>query len=981
MKNRIVFVGIIFWVSYSWSNSFQNPDTERGLRIVELYSALDMNAGTQNFCMVQDYHGSIFVGNLTGVIEYNGAYWNIIPLPNHSAAKALGVTRRGTILVGGYDEIGYLAQNEFNQNVFISLKTDLPEKFKDFEEVIQIFTIKGEAYISTKHYLFQLNDMKLHPLMNLNENHETSSFFVFGDQLFRQTKTRITPIGSDAPFPGPAPPDRIQFLLRGDACLLENGSVFHLKDGEGRPDYLPLESWLKGSRISSIGLLPGGRTVVCTRDKGVLILDQYGQPYEVIDSTTGLPINDVRGHLATADGALWLALNNGVARVDISSSVTQFDYRSGLEGGANCLVRHAGSLYFGSSAGLFVMNRRHQEKTPGVFTGSLTKATRVNSPRVTVWDLLPLSDSQLLVATSKGLFILKENEFQEIPDTSNFIFYCLKQSPSENGLIYLGSQNGFGLLKEKGEGFEFGGLVQGMPNMIRSIQETQASDVWVGTTLDGAWRIHGLLNQDGSVNGNLSIEKVGTGEVDLFWFRHRLCFNMDEESFYFNEEKGALAHHPLIGPEAIKSKYFRGCEDSNGYFWMNTQPLTKVSFFADSPPLLDNYTYRNLPGHDIQVFYPEADGTMWLASESNLIKIENDPDKNVSQPFSPKISKVFYGNEPVAIKSGDSLPLLPYGANRMKIEFAPMNYEPNTLFQYRLDPLDADWSEWSRLPFIEYTNLWEGTYLFRMRMREVRKTYSSEARFGFRVKPPWHRTLMAFFVYFLILALSLYFFVKWRYNRLRHHANLLKAKVKKQTQKLETTLLELKDAKRQVEENNLQLQEANLTLKNISMLDGLTGIANRRRLDAFLLEEWSRAARLKLPTTAIILDIDFFKQYNDILGHLEGDQCLSNLSNYLAGLALRSNDLVARYGGEEFVVVLPNCVLENGMALAEEIRSGIEGLNMPHPKSPFEKVTASLGVACCLASHQNRPAQLLKLADQALYHAKETGRNRVSKSL
>jgi diguanylate cyclase (GGDEF)-like protein len=162
------------------------------------------------------------------------------------------------------------------------------------------------------------------------------------------------------------------------------------------------------------------------------------------------------------------------------------------------------------------------------------------------------------------------------------------------------------------------------------------------------------------------------------------------------------------------------------------------------------------------------------------------------------------------------------------------------------------------------------------------------------------------------------------------------------------------------------------------MKDGLTGVANRRRLDQFLEEEGRRAVRTGHPLSMILLDLDFFKKLNDALGHVQGDQTLIGVAAYLKQVDLRGGDLVARYGGEEFAIVLPQCPLEMALQLAEKIRLGIEGLALPHPESPWNVVTASLGVGTLKNAREVAPTELIRLADHALYQSKTTGRNRVS---
>jgi diguanylate cyclase (GGDEF)-like protein len=174
-----------------------------------------------------------------------------------------------------------------------------------------------------------------------------------------------------------------------------------------------------------------------------------------------------------------------------------------------------------------------------------------------------------------------------------------------------------------------------------------------------------------------------------------------------------------------------------------------------------------------------------------------------------------------------------------------------------------------------------------------------------------------------------------------------------------------------------ELQEANLRFSELSTTDGLTGIANRRKFDAAISEEWARAARTGTTLSLIMLDIDHFKKYNDHYGHQQGDDCLRRVAEVLRTSARRQGDLVSRYGGEEFCMILPDTGAPGGLEIAERLRTAIEGLNMPHALSPYGRITVSIGLASLAAGDENSSPTLLRLADEALYRAKSEGRNRV----
>ena len=174
-----------------------------------------------------------------------------------------------------------------------------------------------------------------------------------------------------------------------------------------------------------------------------------------------------------------------------------------------------------------------------------------------------------------------------------------------------------------------------------------------------------------------------------------------------------------------------------------------------------------------------------------------------------------------------------------------------------------------------------------------------------------------------------------------------------------------------------QLQEANRQLETLSITDGLTGLANRRRFDQHLEHEWVRSQRQGQSLALILLDVDWFKDFNDLYGHQAGDTCLQDVAQHLQSRTRRAGDLAARYGGEEFALVLPDTETEAALALAWSIQAALRDKGYPHLKSPLGVVTVSLGVAVSAPGREESQHALLRAADRALYQAKARGRDRV----
>ena len=191
-------------------------------------------------------------------------------------------------------------------------------------------------------------------------------------------------------------------------------------------------------------------------------------------------------------------------------------------------------------------------------------------------------------------------------------------------------------------------------------------------------------------------------------------------------------------------------------------------------------------------------------------------------------------------------------------------------------------------------------------------------------------------------------------------------------------LLLQKEIERRIKVENA-LRQANYELHRLATIDELTGVSNRRQFDKYLEREWRRLARERAPLSLILLDIDYFKRYNDSKGHQAGDNCLEQVAMAIAKTVQRPADLVARYGGEEFAIILPNTDLEGAMYIANKIKGNIRHLNIRHPSSDVsDLITVSQGVSSTIPFTETSPVSLIYDADLALYTAKNQGRDQLT---
>lgn len=326
---------------------------------------------------------------------------------------------------------------------------------------------------------------------------------------------------------------------------------------------------------------------------------------------------------------------------------------------------------------------------------------------------------------------------------------------------------------------------------------------------------------------------------------------------------------------------------------------------------------------------------------------------------------------------------LPPNNRGVSIEFSALDFSSpdSNRYEYRLEGYDESWQTSSvdrRL--VSFMNLAPGKYELRVRGTNHHGKWSdNELVIPIHQLAAWYQTLWFKAIVLLLILILGYSIHEYRLRLLKARTNLLKKMVRERTEELASANGELASANSNLENANNELQSLAKELELLATTDSLTGLANVRRFREFLNKVWSASIREKQELSVILLDVDYFKRYNDTYGHQKGDDCLQSVAQVLKNNVHRPLDLAARYGGEEFVIILSNTGKEGALQVAERVRKGVEALTVLHESSDVAKhVTVSLGVATTRPDASRTSDALIKKADDELYVAKENGRNRVS---
>lgn len=684
----------------------------------------------------------------------------------------------------------------------------------------------------------------------------------------------------------------------------------------GRFTAISTASGLAGEHIWSIQVDREGSVWVGTWVGGLNRL--RNRPFMVLGAPEGLSGDNTRSVLHTRNGVTWVGTaGGGLNRIE-GGQITSLHKKDGLPADdvSSLLEDRDGSLWIGTyTAGVARLSKGRLEPY-GVAQGL---------PHAEIRVLFQDSKGVLWAGTRAGLARFNGKAFSVVRETGAPTEGVSAILEDRSGTLWFGTP-GQGLYRLREGAFTTLSTADGLvSDWIMALHEDAASSLWIGTSGQGMNRLRdgrltAIRPTDGLWDGSaLTILEDRTGQ---FWMTCNRGFyrvaRADLDAFV--EGRLSKVTSTGFGPgDALRSTSFAGA----------LQPTGGI----------------------------DAHGHVWLPSANGLVIVDPLNLPGAGKPPAVSIESVIVDG--VSQPSASEV-ILPPGSVPLSIRYTAMTLlnADRVRFRYQVEGITRDWVDAGRSREASFPALSYGAYRLRVGASIDGQRWSElENALPITVRPYLYQT-----PWFIALALLATLGGVIALFRLRTHS-------------LRARHIEME---RLVAQRTEELRLANEHLSRISFIDALTGLANRRRFDESLEQEWRRASRTQTPLAVVMADIDSFKQYNDTLGHPEGDRCLAAVADVFVQSVGRAGDLAARYGGEEFVVLIPATDHTGAMAIAEGLRVACEARGIAHPASTVGPVvTISLGVAACIPSDDVSPASLVAAADAALYRAKLEGRNRV----
>lgn len=798
----IAFTSFILFISCS-------TNAQRGYPTITNYNPEHYNSHSQVWSIIQDNEDILYFGTSTGLLTYDGVDWESIQgTTTIGPIRSLDIDSIGQIYVGAQNNIGYLNVSHLGQLEYVSLLEHLPPGDRAIGDVWKTYCISSGVYFITNRYILRWKDNQLHLWKHSGIGRYRglglgNNLYIHNQgpgQLYKVVHDSITQVsipqwdsisGGVSIFP--VIPYDTDHLKTASEYLLPNFNGEFLLFSQSKNSLTKI--WTELSRQHQLQMiftgnkLPDNSYTIGSFRSGWYNISAEGQLKLHLTTDKGLINNSIFSEYIDHIGNTWLGTNNGIAYIESSNPITTYTQKTGYPGSAEAITRFQNKLYIGTFEGLFVLNEDHSFQA-------------IQGPDQ-VWEMLPFTrdgNESLLIAARNGLYESKNGQLTKLLDIiqPRTIFV----SPSQPSILYVGGSDYFKVCQNiAGQWYELASI-DVSPAIVASITEDKDQKVWIGTNIGGVYQYEFTANYQlkhqihfDSMKRAYVVKYINTemlaDKLLVAYDKGLSYYDREEQSFIPFLEFGKQFTDSLLAIEEIHQVgnrlWFRATHDTArvviGYISPNAQ---KEWNWTHTP-------FKSLPMVATTGLYPESDGSVWVGGSTALSYYRPDKQKNYTKTFNTHIRKVFLNSDSlifggsyhkttddsliqkIATQPTSMIRNIDYKSRDLTFHFATSYYEKHEAnqFSYKLEGHDETWSKWSKEHKRRYTNLWEGSYIFKVRARNVYGTSSKIATYQFVILPPWYRTIYAYTLYALL-------FIGMVYSIVRVNSRLLNKKLARQ---------------------------------------------------------------------------------------------------------------------------------------------------------------------------------------------------------
>ncbi len=826
----------------------------KGIPFISSYTKNDYGASTQNWSITQDWRGLIYFGNNDGLLEFDGINWRLYRISNNSTVRAVASDNYGRILLGAFNEIGYMQPNANGELAYHSLVDKVPADSRDFGEIWKIH-VKPENTIIFQSFLciFILQDDTIKAI----KGNFQFSFYV-NDRIYIQDKTtglyeldgeELIRVKDGDIFAGKYIWTMLP-LKNGDILIGTSDNGLYKMEKKGiRKWNTPVDEFLIRNQIFCGTRIDDNHYAIGTIQDGVLVINSEGYAVQHMNRPKGLQNNTILSIYTDSDKNLWLGLDNGIDLVSIGSPLTFLNTKKELGAGYTSIIFND-KLYLGTNQGLFYKEwNKNENPLDQHYDYRLVENTKGQ-----VWNLTNIGGT-LFCGHNSGIMIITRGKGHLLYDLQGgWIFLQLPGYPDN---VIVGTYTGLVLIERQfgsALGWKFKSVVKGFAESCREMEIDDDGRIWMSHEYKGVYRI--TLNEKLDSITDLRFFTTASGLPSdygntVLKFKDEVVISTANGFYRYDPEKEKFLQYEdfnnIFGGRYKVNKIFT---DSNGNYWIfGENGLCVLKMNYDGTFNFEQIPFNDLRGTFISTFehFYQIDNMNYIiASEDGFVHFDPSVTRQYNKAFMALIRRVEILNDSVLFggtfvdtnniivnrRPDRQIAYISHKNNSLRFSMSALSFESTAKVQFScyLEGFDERWSGWTTNTSREYTNLSEGEYVFRAKAKNIFNIESEETAFMFVILPPWYRSKWAYLAYIGLIGLLVFIFIRVLLARIEKEKEKIKNKkdreIKEQREKYqqesliaEQEIIRLRNEKLEieVERNKTELESKSKELAAIAM--------------------------------------------------------------------------------------------------------------------------------------------------------------------
>jgi len=784
--NRVLF----FIALYLFSTTTVSAQTTIGLPAIRNYKSNDYNAATQIYDVKQDKAGILYFANDDGLLTFDGNYWKVYPMPNHTSIKAIAIDASGKIYAGGQDEVGYFYPNEHGVLKFHSIKQLLPEQAKQFADIWDIVIDGDQIFFRTIEAIFQYKNNHI-TVFDAPDGWKyltkaNQSVFAFDKEAglseFKNNhwETLLTkPILAGIRITGICNYSNDTLLVTS-----QKEGLYLLHEKNLTKKATQIDAIIANDLVNCIQKIDSNKYAIGTAANGVLIINAKGQLIQRLSNLEGLQNSNVSRILADNDKNLWLGLENGISFINSNTSIKSISPVRGNQTASTAIRIFDKKLYIGTSNGLYSIPLTNGmgdiSSSYGAFNEIYNTKGRVSS--------LSEIDHQLFLGHQDGAFVVKDNK--ATPLMTHQGVWSFQAYPSAQNII-AGTYTGLELINKTTNGnFTDSRKLEGVYESLNNVTIDNNGNVWASHPYRGVFKIE--LSADRKIiihhkNYTRDNGLPSTQNNHVYFIKNKVLVTTEKGVYEYNVATDRFIASPFFSPIFKNTAVeYLTINDTGNIWFVNEQRVGVIDFSKKSTQ--QPYTviyFPELTGQTVkgaEFIYPYNNQNIFIGSNNGVFHLNYSQYTQSTTPLKAMLSTVkaiadkdslifggyfFNENNAASDQSLKQVISLPNKWNSFHFEYSSSLYaqKSNVEFKYKLKGFDQEWSAWSVKTEKDYTNLPYGIYTFSVIARNNLGNESQPVNYTFVITPAWYQTAWIYLFYVALAVILIRIFTLWQRRR------------------------------------------------------------------------------------------------------------------------------------------------------------------------------------------------------------------------